>query len=840
MRKHTLFLLISILGLTNITVKADNKLPNDFKGAVWITDGKSLPVADSLFYEDDPAPLLRKCFSLKAKIKSAKLFITSVGYYSASINGKALSQNFCDPAWTDFSKRIYYAEYDIKNLISKGKNCIGVTLGNGFYNPLPLKFWGNLNLRNSLSTGRPALIASIKINYHNGKTEEIYSDKSWKYYYGPITRNNVYLGETYDARREILNWDTPNFIDKSWKSAICIHGPEGKLQKTFFPHIQQIDSQRPVNIIAFKNNKYVVDMGVNFTGTFMIRLKGNRGDTIHFRFGELSYPNGELNPMTAVAGQIKSKGKGGEGAPDVAFQSGTYIFGDKTDVWYSPIFSYRVYRYMEISGLKYQPETEDIKGIVLSSNVLNNNAFSCSSNLVNSIQDASRRTFLSNLMSVQSDCPGREKFGYGGDLYATVESFITNFDMQTFYRKTLYDWVDAVNDSIFIDGAPYVGLNYCGLNFEAAIFELQDNLLSYYGDTTIIKELYEFDLKWMEKAARIHPSGVVDKGIGDHESLINVPVQLIGTVAYLNSARTMVRLSELMHDRQNKIRFMELEQKIKKQLLSMYWDANSFNLINQQSRETSMLYINLLPENEKIIATEKLNKMTEFFNKQTFYAVLLYFDIVPEKDKQAVIDSLLLAIDNAPAGHFTTGIFGTKYILEALSMNGYADRVFDIVNSTAFPGWGYMIDKGATTLWEHWEGSDNVYSNNHPMFGSVSAWFYRYLGGIRPIKEYCGFKKFIIAPTIPAGLLHVDCEYQSPYGKIVSNWEKTQNGYSFHIVVPQGTIAILNLPFKNTAKIELKKTNSKKDISPNIQLMNVAKFELTEGDFEINCIRVIN
>lgn len=822
-----------MLDLAIIPIIAQNQLPDDFKNAVWINDGKDLPTVDSLFYADDPAPIFRKKFSIKSNIKSAKLFITAAGYYSASINGKELDQNYCDPAWTDFNKRIYYAEYDIKNLITKGKNSIGVSLGNGFYNPLPLKFWGNLNLRNSLTTGRPVFIASIKIVYQNGKTVEIKSDKSWKYNYGPIIRNSVYLGETYDARKEIINWNLPCFNDKSWKSAVVSSGPAGKLQKTFFPFIQQINVKKPVEITEFKNNTYVVDLGVNFTGTFKIRLQGQKGDTIHFRFGELAYPNGELNPMTAVAGQIKSKGKGGAGAPELAAQSGTYIFGDNKDVWYSPIFSFRVYQYMEITGLKYQPKIEDIQGIALSSNVLNNNAFSCSSDLVNSIQDATRRTFLSNLMSVQSDCPGREKFGYGGDLYATNEAFIANFDMRTFYRKTLYDWVDATNDSMFIDGAPYVGLNYCGLNFEAAILELQDKLLSYYGDTAIVREMYEYNLKWMEKAARIHPYGVVDKGIGDHESLINVPVQLIGTSAYLNSARIMVRLSEMMHDSQNKVRFMELEKKIKNKLLSMYWNANSFDLINQQSREASMLYINMLPEKEKIIATEKLNNMTEFFNKQTFYAVLLYFDIVPEKDKKATIDSLLHAIDNAPAQHFTTGIFGTKYILEALSKNGYSDKVYDIVNSTTFPGWGYMIDKGATTLWEHWAGSNDIYSNNHPMFGSVSGWFYRYLGGIRPIDNYPGFSKFTIAPAVPAGLSFVKSNYESPFGMIVSDWEKTNTGYLFKMFVPKGTRAEVKLPFNNPANVELKSIELDNSLSPNIQQMKETNFELPAGNFEI-------
>lgn len=810
-------------------INAQNQIANDLKNAVWISDGKALPTVDSLFFVDDPSPIFRKSFIINSNIKSAILFITAAGYYAASINGKELTQNYCDPAWTTFSKRIYYAEYDIKNLISKGKNSIGVTLGNGFYNPLPLKFWGNLNLRNSLSTGRPALIASIKIVYQNEKTEEINTDNSWKYNYGPIIRNNVYLGEIYDASQEISNWSTPIYNDKLWKSALVTVGPGGKLQKTFFPFIQQIETKKPINIIALKNNKYMVDMGVNFTGTFKIRLRGQKGDTIHFCFGELAYSTGEVNPMTAVAGQVKSKGKGGDGSPELAAQSGTYIFGDKTDVWYSPIFSFRVYRYMEITGLKYQPKTEDIQGIALSSNVLNSNAFSCSSKLINSIQEATKRTFLSNLMSVQSDCPGREKFGYGGDIYATDEAFIANFDMHTFYKKVLYDWSDAVNDSDFIDTAPYVGLQFCGLNFEASILDLQEKLFIYYGDSAIVKEMYEFNLRWMQKAARIHPTGIVDKGIGDHESLINVPVQLIGTAAYLNSTRIMIQFAKFMDDSKNITHFMELEQKIKNQLLRMYWNTNSFDLINQQSREASLLYINLLPEKEKIIATEKLNQMNEYFNKQTFYAVLLYFDIVPEKDKLAAIDSLLKAIDLSPAGHFTTGIFGTKYIIEALSKNGYADRVYKIVNSTDFPGWGYMIKQGATTLWEHWEGSDDIYSNNHPMFGSVSGWMYRYLAGIRPNLDNPGFKTFTIAPTIPNDLSHVNCEYNSPYGKIISNWKKETNGnLSFNLEIPKGTIATIILPIKITNEILVQNQSSNKTLRKSANI-----FDLTAGKYMI-------
>jgi alpha-L-rhamnosidase len=824
-------LAISLLG--QISVKSQIITANDLLNAKWIGDSKPLPAYDSLFYSNDPAPVFRKTFNAKEEIRSVTLFITAAGYYQASINGITLDQNYCDPAWTDFSKRVYYTEYDITNKINSGENCIGVTLGNGFYNPLPLKFWGYLNLRNYLPTGRPVFIAKVRIEYANGKTKEIVTDQTWKYSYGPIMRNNVYLGEVYDARNEIEDWNNLKYNDRKWNMANEEDGPGGQLEKTFFPHIQVIDLKKPVKITSGKDGIYLVDFGVNFTGTFKIKFSGQRGDTIRFRFGERIYPNGELNPMTAVAGQIKEKGKGGAGAPDIAEQGGMYIFADNKEVSYIPAFSFSVFRYMEISGLKYKPDIADIEGITLGTNVLGKNSFSCSSKLVNSIQDATTRAFISNLMSVQSDCPGRERFGYGGDLYNIGESFILNYNMQSFYRKTLYDWVDAVTDSVFIDCAPNVGLKYCGINFEASILELQDKLLTYYGDTAIIRELYDFDLNWMAKAARMFPSGIVENGLGDHESLVNVPVQLIGTASYLNSARIMVRISDLMGEQKNKQRFIELESKIKKNLIEMYWNTTSYDLINHQSREASLLYINTLPEKAKIEALEKLNNSKELFNKQTLYAVFLYFDILPETDKKVALERLLKALDEAPAGHFTNGIFGLKYILEALSQNGYSNRVFEIVDSPEFPGWGFMVDQGATTLWETWQESDDIYSNCHGMFGSVSGWFYRWIGGIRPLDAYPGFKKFTIAPTVPNDLSYAKCSYESPLGMIVSNWEKTGKQYTFHITIPEGATASFELPFRNPGKILVRKSMDNTPFSPSVQANGTCSFELKSGTYEV-------
>jgi alpha-L-rhamnosidase len=771
----------------------------DFAQAGWITDGREWPVADSLMFGEFPAPLFRKEFNVKKDVKSATLYVTAGGYYRASVNGEAIGRNYLDPAWTNYSKRIYYTEYELTPMVKEGNNCLGITLGNGFYNPLPLKMWTRFNLRNALPVGKPVFIARLKIEYTNGETEEVISDHSWKYSYGPILKNNVYLGEVYDAAKEIVNWNSAGFDDSSWKNSLENEGPGGRLEKAFFPPVQETGIQKPVAVQSPAKDTYILDMGVNFTGVYRIRLKGEPGDTVVFRFGERLYEDGTLNPMTTVAGQIKKKGMGGPGSPDVAWQTDRYIFGSKTDVWYSPTFSFHVYRYMEISGLKYKPGIGDMEGIAFHTNVEHNNSFICSSPLINSIQEAATRTFLDNLISVQSDCPAREKFGYGGDLNATAGAFIYNFNMQSFYRKTIYDWVDAMQDSIFVDEVPFVGIKYCGISWESAFLITQYQLLLYYNDQELIRELYDLDLKWMDKVARLHPSGIVDKGLSDHESMIKVPVKLIGSTHYLSCARIMQKFAGLMQDTKNEKKFGELAGKIKESVLDLYWKK----------------------------------PVTDTINRQTLFSTLLYYDIVPEQEKKAAVDSLFKALKKAPSGHLTTGIFGTQYSLEALSASGNAGAVFDIVNSKEFPGWGYMIDRGATTIWETWKESDNVYSNCHPMFGSVSEWFYRWLAGIRPDPDFPGFRKFLITPLVPEGLTFAKCTYQSPFGAIQSNWEKTKKGTSFEIAIPPSCDATFRIPVVKNKTITVENLNNKKATTQKAGGM-VFELALSEGNYRIS------
>ncbi len=803
MTKSLFIFLLIIGGCVSISWKERDVVAGILDQNKWISNSSPILTDDVSMYENNPAPLFRKEFVVDvAKIRKATLYITAAGYYRASLNGERIGDIYLDPAWTDYSKRIYYTEYDLTASLKEEVNCLGVSLGNSFYNPLPLRMWGNLNIRNSLPTGIPAFTARLLVEYLNGNTLVISTDNSWKFMTGPVLKNSVYLGEWYDARKEIQGWDQPGFDDSTWGNACSSNSPAGKLQPRFFPPVKITDTIAPVEILSPAKDLYLADMGTNFAGIYKIRLKGTPGDTITLRFGERIYDDASLNPMTTACGQIKGKGIGGPGSPDFAWQTDTYVFGANNEVWYSPEFTFHTFRYLEIKGLKYKPQISDIQGLPLNTAVEECNHFESSSELLNAIQKISTRTFKSNLVSVQSDCPARERFGYGGDINAVAESYICNFDMHDFYRKTIYDWVDAMNDSVFVDTAPYIGLKYCGISWESAFILLQDKLYQYYNDRGIVREMYQLDLKWMEKVVRLHPELIINKGLGDHESMIPVPVQVTGTGHYLQSARVMKKFANLMGDPVNEKKFTELEANLVKQLQETFWHKSG-------------------GENEKI-------------NKQTLFAALLYSDVIPENEKNAAADSLMASVKKSVNGHFTTGIFGTKYILEAMSQNGLTQQTFDIVNSREFPGWGFMIDQGATTLWETWKESDNTYSNCHPMFGSVSEWFYRWLGGIQPDRDYPGFRKFHLTPQSPEGLTFVKTSYKSPYGFIKSEWEKKPSGeMKYTVSVPKGTTALFKTAIIKNDVVEILCGTKKINVGKADYKESFLEKELEAGDYVI-------
>lgn len=465
--------------------------PADWQ-ARWITDGKRIPERDEDFYKDDPMPVFRKQILVKKAIRSARLYIAGAGYFEAYLNGEKIGTDQLAPAWTNFDKRVLYRTYDITNQLRRGENTGALLLGNGWYNPLPLRFWGRYNLRDVLATGRPTVKAEYRITYTDGSTETVITDASWKWTSGPVVRNNVYLGETFDNNRGMTGASLPDVGN----NAIVVTGPKGRLEADLQPPIRVKRVAKPIAVRAVGNGKYVADMGENFAGVAQIHVKAPKGSRITLRYGEDINKDGTVNGMTAVAGQIKH-GNGGPGAPEIAFQEDHFIAaGSGIESWH-PRFTFHVFRYVEITGWPGVPTTADIEGLQMNADVPVAGQFICSNPLLNKIQDNVLRTFKSNLFSVQSDCAGREKFGYGGDLFCTLESFSYNFGMHNFYRKSLQDFADDQRPLGGItETAPFVGLYDKGpgdqsgpLGWQLGYPYLIKNYMSFMGTRKLLKDI---------------------------------------------------------------------------------------------------------------------------------------------------------------------------------------------------------------------------------------------------------------------------------------------------------------------------------------------------------------
>ena len=742
---------------------------NDWN-AKWINDGKKNPVIDDDFYKFDPAPLFRKDFTLAKPVKQARFYITGLGYYEASMNGNRVGDYMLDPGWTNYSKRVYYSTYDVTGQLQDGDNCLGVMLGNGWYNPLPLRMWGHRNIRGSLPTGRPRLIAQLHIIYTDGSTHSIISDEDWKVTDGPILRNSIYLGEIYDARKEISGWNKPGFDDSAWANASQAGESVGKLVAQPLPPIKVTATVKPVKITEPEKGVYIVDMGQNFGGLASFKFDLEKGTQVNLRYGELLYDDGTLNPMTSVCGQIKGEPNDSlESHPGVAWQKDVYIASGNGPEIYTPRFTFHAFRYIEITGCPVKPALDMVTGLRLNSNVEQVGDFSCSNEMFNSIQKMCQWTFLSNIFSVQSDCPHRERFGYGGDLVNTNEAFIFNYDMANFYTKAVTDWDDSkLKDGMLTDTAPSVGIQYCGVGWAMAHPHTQLKLYQYYGDKRIIERQYQTSKQWLGLVTKSNPTHIINRGLSDHESLTKKPTAPMVTPLYYQSAKMLAKTADILGVKEDLEKYEALSEKIKTAYNSNFFDADS----------------------------GKCSPGTQ--SSQSF---ALFSDIIPAEQRRSALKYLLDDISEHD-NHLTTGIFGTRYMLELLSQEGFGQTAYDIVNQKTFPGWGYMLENGATTLWEHWKYSDNTFSHNHPMFGSVSQWFYNWLGGIQPDPDAIGFDRIIIRPQIPDDLQWVNCSYDSIRGKITSNWRKTGNCIIMDIEIPANSTAAVYLPCGNPETIK--------------------------------------
>ncbi len=741
--------------------------------ASWIQRTEAPAPTEQDWFSERPAPLLRKDFAVDKPVRRARAYVCGLGYYELRLNGKRVGNHELDPGWTSYGKRVFYSVYDVTGDLKSGGNALGCMLGNGWYNPLPLRMWTRFNLREALAIGNPCLRMQLDIEYEDGSTGRVQTDPSWKTADGPIRKNSVYLGEWYDARKEQPGWDTAGFSDAAWDAAQAAQPPAGALEA------QPVQPIRVTNHIAAQSVKevqpgvFIFDFGENMAGRAQLTCSGPAGTKVQMRYGELLHPDGTLNPMTSVAGQFKNQPvPEGSERPATAWQADTYVLRGEGNETFAPRFTFHGFRYVEVTGFPGTPSQNAVCAKRLHTDVQSAGEFSCSNDRFNTTQTLCVRTLVSNLHSVQSDCPHREKFGYGGDLVADSELGIYNFDMAAFYRKVVRDYADAVRpNGGFTETAPFVGIADSGFGEGSGPIGwgtvhplLLEQLYTYYGEQALSAEQYEAAKAWVSLLERSAKDYLIDNGIGDHETLADKDTMVSATSFFYYNARALERIARRLGHNEDADHFAQLATNIQ--------DAFRARLIAGDG---------------------KVGKGT-----QACQAFALHMGLAQDAMVPSVLRVLVDDIEGPSKGHLSTGIFGTKYMLHALSDFGAHETAYKVANQPDFPGWGHMIANGATTLWEHWEYSDNVFSHNHPMFGTIGEWFYKELAGIQPLPETRGFDVFKIQPRIAADLNWVKARYDSVRGPIVSEWTKENGSLRVTLRIPVNAAARVILPVAKT------------------------------------------
>ena len=697
----------------------------DLSYVSWIGDGRPERTGAD-WYEEDPAPEFCAEFVLPEGVTETRIHFACTGFGYFYINGAYMSADGLDTLWSVYDKTVYSTTthtlkacpvlngdarmkgFDLETC--PATNRVFVRLGNGFYNLPPLRFWGSKCFRENLAHGRPCFKMSI---------DGVDKPLKWKWRETNVLRNSVYLGAEVDATRP----ESPD-----WKPAATVAGPKGKVVEwpRTNPQMGCYDIHHGKSRWLREGEVQIVDFGVNASGvpdfTFLKEARGNR---IEIVYGERLNDDGSVNVLTQTAGQIKKPGRGGSGAPDLACQRDVYVCRGLRKMppgmvvtsanldaeRFSPPFTWHVFRYAEIRGARnlVRHPARLVRSMVSLTvgNAPAAQAFKTDDADIAAIHEMCRRTFQANLIGgVQSDCPGRERLGYGGDIVATCEAFCLNFDMREIYLKILRDFADEAEDDGWItETAPYVGIADRGfggrsgpISWSLAVPVVMDALLRHYGERRAL-DFYPVCARYARLVAAKCPDGLVSDCIGDHEALERASNGCTATAHWHEFARLTAGFAHRLGKDDDAKEFDALAAKVRAAFAAKYVKNGVIDNGTQSAQATG-----------------------------------LYLGLVPEAQRDAALARLVAAVEEKGCAP-TTGIFSTRYMLMCLSENGRADLARRIVLHKGFPGWLHMLERGATTLWETWKESDDVYSNCHPMFGSVDEWIIRFGLRVIPLTE---------------------------------------------------------------------------------------------------------
>ncbi|MDQ1256084.1 MAG: alpha-L-rhamnosidase, partial [Candidatus Hydrogenedentes bacterium] len=671
-----------------------------------------------------------------------------------------------DPGWTDYRKTCLYAATDVTAQLREGGNAWGVMLGNGMYN-VPggryVKFRG--------SFGPPKAIVQLHIDYTDGTAEDIGTDDSWRAARGPIVFSCIYGGEDYDARAELPGWDLPGFDDAAWKAAAIAEGPGGRLSAASAPPIKIMQTFAPVRATRLSPGKYVYDLGQNFSGRPWIRLQGPRGACVKLIPGELLDDKGRVSQRSSGGPMWFSYTLKGEG----------------TEEW-RPRFSYYGFRYLQAEGVRGEADGEeesglprllDVAGEFTHSSAEVVGAFECANPLVNRIHALILASIRSNLQSVLTDCPHREKLGWLEVSHLLSDGLTYNFDAARFYGKIQQDMTDAQLDNGLVpDIAPEYTVFNGGFRdspeWGSASVVNPWNTWLMYGDRRNLETHYETMRRYTEYLGATAKDHVVSHGLGDWydigpggpgESKLTSK-GLTATAVYYQDLCILQQAAALLGRQDQAEAFATLAVQVRDAFNAAFYHPNEGHYDR---------------------------------NSQTANAKPSVLDMVDTENRAAQSGALVASIQSA-GGRVTAGDVGFSYLVRALTNIERGDLLYKMVCQADGPGYAYQLEHGATSLTEAWDTNPGS-SQNHCMLGHVEGWFYRGLAGIRVDPAAPGFRHFILHPQFPEGLEWVKASYRSIRGPIASEWRVDKNGVTWSVQIPVNTTATVYIPAKDGSVI---------------------------------------
>ena len=740
-------------------------LKNDDWSATWIG-------AD----EEISAPLLRKEFSLGKAVDRARAYVSGLGYYELHINDERVGDHVLDPASTSYNDcdqpivskgRVLYVTHDVTDMLRTGANAIGAMVGNGWYgNDYPETGW-----RRAYGD-RPILLLQLNVEYADGTHERIVSDGTWKASPGPITSNDIYHGEEYDARLEKDGWTSPGYDDSDWDSATAVDPPGGVLSAQMLPPIKVMETIKPVALTKPADGVYIFDMGKHFTGWVRLRVSGDRGLYVMMRHAGVLHENGTLD--------TKHNWR--------ARQTDMYTLrGGGEEVW-EPRFIFHGFRYVEITGYPGVPTLDSIKGRVVRTAVEQSGHFECSNDLVNRVHGIIVQTFANSHQGLPQDaCDRCERVAWLGDPGFIIRDLMLNFGDASFWSK----WLIDIRDTQKTDGqiptispfhSPTDALWYKCPAWYCTYPLIMWHLYEYSGDEQVLGEHYDGVRRLVEHFNDNANEHIVRYGLGDHMepqygsdpptssfSPQHTPASLTSTAYYYIDTVILVRAAQILGKLDDAERYDGLAESIR--------DAFDKEFFDEETGQYAT-------------------------GSQTSNALPLLLGMVPEDRRESVAknvaDDVLLKHD----GHMTTGIIGTSALARVLPSYGYADVMYGILTKTTFPSYGYTISLGATSLWECFEGHN--LSLDMKMFGGVDNFFYKSLAGIRSGAP--GYRHVIVEPHVVGDLSYARASIGTVRGVVAAGWELKDTGFVMNVTIPANATAKIHVPTRGMESVVIEES----------------------------------